>query len=145
MQIHCGPLIIVTKLEYMLSLRFPTKKVTHKDSVSCFLKIYYKINLKGYTWIAAPTTEFRFAVTLVLHGADKSLALQRKQQATALKNVFTPHIPPSPLSFTQLWLRCSNFFNPSKENSFGYAANRCPQLMCPHCSKTFLSLGVSWG
>jgi hypothetical protein len=30
----------------------------------------------------------------------------------------------SPLSSTHLWLRCSNFFNPSKENSFGCAANR---------------------
>jgi hypothetical protein len=30
----------------------------------------------------------------------------------------------SPLSSTHLWLRCSNFFNPSRENSFGSAANR---------------------
>jgi hypothetical protein len=30
----------------------------------------------------------------------------------------------SPLSFTHLWLRCSNFFNPAKKNSFGCAANR---------------------
>jgi hypothetical protein len=37
------------------------------------------------------------------------------------KNVFTLHIPPSS---THLWLRCSNFFNPSKKNSFGCAANR---------------------
>jgi hypothetical protein len=29
-----------------------------------------------------------------------------------------------PLSSTHLWLRCSNFFNPSKKNSFGCAANR---------------------
>jgi hypothetical protein len=36
------------------------------------------------------------------------------------KNVFTLHISPSS---TRLWLRCSNFFNPSKKNSFGCAAN----------------------
>jgi hypothetical protein len=30
----------------------------------------------------------------------------------------------SPLSSTHLWLRCSNFFNPCKKNSFGCAANR---------------------
>jgi hypothetical protein len=36
------------------------------------------------------------------------------------KNIFTY----SPLSSTRLWLRCSNFFNPSKKNSFGCAANR---------------------
>jgi hypothetical protein len=30
----------------------------------------------------------------------------------------------SPLSSTHLWLRCSKFFNPSKKNSFGCAANR---------------------
>jgi hypothetical protein len=29
-----------------------------------------------------------------------------------------------PLSSTHLWLRCSNFFNTSKKNSFGCAANR---------------------
>jgi hypothetical protein len=29
----------------------------------------------------------------------------------------------SPLSSTHLWLRCSNFFNPSKKNYFGCAAN----------------------
>jgi hypothetical protein len=29
-----------------------------------------------------------------------------------------------PLSSTYLWLRCSNIFNPSKNNSFGCAANR---------------------
>jgi hypothetical protein len=29
-----------------------------------------------------------------------------------------------PLSPTHLWLRCSNFFNPSKKNSFGCAPNR---------------------
>jgi hypothetical protein len=30
----------------------------------------------------------------------------------------------SPLSSTHLWLRCSNFFNPSKKNSFGCAASK---------------------
>jgi hypothetical protein len=29
-----------------------------------------------------------------------------------------------PLSSTHLWLHCSNFFNPSKKNSFGCAATR---------------------
>jgi hypothetical protein len=38
------------------------------------------------------------------------------------KNVFTLHIPP--LSSTHLWLRCSNFFNPSKKNYFACSANR---------------------
>jgi hypothetical protein len=79
MKIHCGPLIIVIKLEGMLSLRFPTQKVTHKDSVSRLLKIYYQMNVEDYTWNAAPTSEVRSAVTLVLQRADKSLALQRKQ------------------------------------------------------------------
>jgi hypothetical protein len=36
------------------------------------------------------------------------------------KNVFTY----SHLSSTHLWLRCCNFFNPSKKNSFSCAANR---------------------
>jgi hypothetical protein len=43
------------------------------------------------------------------------------------KNVFTLHIPP--LSSTHLWLHCSNFFNPSKKNSFGCAANRKSQRL----------------
>jgi hypothetical protein len=33
------------------------------------------------------------------------------------------------LSSTHLWLRCSNFFNPSKKNSFGCAANRKSQRL----------------
>jgi hypothetical protein len=35
----------------------------------------------------------------------------------------------SPLSSTHLWLRCSNFFNPSKKNSFGCAANKKSQRL----------------
>jgi hypothetical protein len=34
-----------------------------------------------------------------------------------------------PLSSTHLWFRCSNFFNPSKKNSFGCAANRKSQRL----------------
>jgi hypothetical protein len=29
-----------------------------------------------------------------------------------------------PLSSTHLWLRCSNFFNPSNKNSFGCGATK---------------------
>jgi hypothetical protein len=35
----------------------------------------------------------------------------------------------SPLNSTHLWLRCSNFFNPSKKNYFGCAANRTSQRL----------------
>jgi hypothetical protein len=35
----------------------------------------------------------------------------------------------SPLSSTHLWLLYSNFFNPSKKNSFGCAANRKSQRL----------------
>jgi hypothetical protein len=45
-----------------------------------------------------------------------------KQQATGLKKCM--HSTYSPLSSTHLWLRCSNFFNSSKKNSFGCAANK---------------------
>jgi hypothetical protein len=63
-------------------------------------------------------------------GADKSLALWRKQQATRLKKKCTSiYSTYSPLSSTHLWLRCSNFFNPSKKNSFGCAANRKSQWL----------------
>jgi hypothetical protein len=30
----------------------------------------------------------------------------------------------SALSYTHLWLRCSNFFNPSQKNYFNYVANK---------------------
>jgi hypothetical protein len=57
-----------------------------------------------------------------MRGADKSLALWRKQQAMGLKKyIYSTY---SPLSSTHLWLRCSNFLNPPKKNSFGCAANR---------------------
>jgi hypothetical protein len=55
-----------------------------------------------------------------MRGADKSLALQRKLQVRGLKKciyIFPPELH-------TLRLRCSNFFNPSKKNSFGCAANR---------------------
>jgi hypothetical protein len=56
-----------------------------------------------------------------MRGVDKSLALLKKSTSYEIeKNVFTY----SPLSSTHLWLRYSNFFNPSKKNSFGCAANR---------------------
>jgi hypothetical protein len=35
----------------------------------------------------------------------------------------------SPLSSTHLWICCSNFFNPSKKNSFGHAANKKSQRL----------------
>jgi hypothetical protein len=41
------------------------------------------------------------------------------------KNVFTY----SPLSSTHLWLRCCNFFNPSKKISFSCAENRKSQRL----------------
>jgi hypothetical protein len=34
-----------------------------------------------------------------------------------------------PMSSTHLWLRCSNFFNPSKKNSFGCGANKKRQKL----------------
>jgi hypothetical protein len=53
-------------------------------------------------------------------GADKSLAL--KNQATGLKKcIYSTY---SLLSSTDLWLRCSNFFNPSKKKSFDCDTNR---------------------
>jgi hypothetical protein len=62
--------------------------------------------------------------TLSIRGGwtKKSLVLQRKQQATEFKNCIYSIYPP--LSSTHSWLRCSDFFNPSKKNSFGFAANR---------------------
>jgi hypothetical protein len=44
----------------------------------------------------------------------------------------------SPLSSTHLWLRCSNFFNPNKKNSFGCAGNRKSQRLIS--TPTYLSL-----
>jgi hypothetical protein len=47
---------------------------------------------------------------------------KENQQGTGLKKcIYSTY---SPLSSTHLWLRCSNFFNPSKKNYFGCAANR---------------------
>jgi hypothetical protein len=65
---------------------------------------------------------FTWQLPCITRGADKSLALERKQQATGLKKcIYSTY---SPLSSTHVWLRCSNFFNPSKKNYFGCAANK---------------------
>jgi hypothetical protein len=68
-----------------------------------------------------------------------SLWLYKENKLRNCKNVFTLHIPPE--LHTHLWLHCSNFFNPSKKNSFGYAANRkigkakdLSALLCIHLS-----------
>jgi hypothetical protein len=50
-----------------------------------------------------------------------SLWLYKENKLRDWNNIFTLRIPPSS---THLWLRCSNFFIPSKKNSFGCAANR---------------------
>jgi hypothetical protein len=52
------------------------------------------------------------------------MALYRKHQATGLKKkcIYSTYSPPE--LHTHLRLRCSNFFNPSKKNSFVCAANR---------------------
>jgi hypothetical protein len=53
-------------------------------------------------------------------GADKSLALYTKQAMGLKTCIYSTY---SPLSSAHLWLCCSNFFNPSKKNYFGCAAN----------------------
>jgi hypothetical protein len=51
-----------------------------------------------------------------------SLWALSSKRATGLKKcIYSKY---SPLSSTHLWLRCFNFFNLSKNNSFGCAANR---------------------
>jgi hypothetical protein len=69
-------------------------------------------------WII--TGDYKVKFGIIRGEVDKSLALQRKQ-ATGLKTciyIFPPEL------HTHLWLRCSNFFNPSKKNSFVCAVNR---------------------
>jgi hypothetical protein len=46
----------------------------------------------------------------------------RRKQATGLKKMYLLYIFPPELH--TLMTRCSNFFNPAKKNSFGFAANR---------------------
>jgi hypothetical protein len=55
-------------------------------------------------------------------GADKSLGFIKKT-SYGIEKMYLLYIFPLSSS-TRLWLRCSNFFNPSKKNSFGCAANR---------------------
>jgi hypothetical protein len=49
----------------------------------------------------------------------------KKTSYEAEKNVFTLHIHPE--LHTHLWLRCYNFFSPSKKNSFGCTAIKYSQ------------------
>jgi hypothetical protein len=56
----------------------------------------------------------RGLISLWLHNENKKLRVWKK----CIYSIY------SPLSSTHLWLRCSNFFNPSQKNYFGCAANR---------------------
>jgi hypothetical protein len=62
---------------------------------------------------------------VTIRGGLISLWFYKENKLWDWKNVFTY----SPLSSTHLWLRCSSFFNPSKKNSFGFAANRKSQRL----------------
>jgi hypothetical protein len=64
--------------------------------------------------------KFSLATFTVIRGELITLWLYKENNKLRdWKNIFTY----SPLSSTCLWLRCSNFFNPSKKNYFECAAN----------------------
>jgi hypothetical protein len=67
------------------------------------------------------------------------------------KKIYLSYYTYSFLSSIHLWLRCSNFFDPSKKNYFGRAANRKIGDMkgqrfisTPTYSYTILELCNSW-
>jgi hypothetical protein len=61
-------------------------------------------------------------IIIITRGLISLWLYKKKQQATGLKKcIYSTY---SPLSSTYLWLRYSNFFNPSKKNYFGCAASR---------------------
>jgi hypothetical protein len=53
--------------------------------------------------------------------ADQSLVYKENKLRDWKKCIYSTY---SPMSFTHLWLRCSNCFNLSKKNSLGCAANK---------------------
>jgi hypothetical protein len=86
-------------------------------------------------------------------GCYKSSALYRKQQVTGpIKFIYSTY---SPLRCTHLWLRCSNFFKPTKKKFLVVLQTTCQQLtQPPRCLKTFFPWGffvvrkevvVQWG
>jgi hypothetical protein len=56
-----------------------------------------------------------------MRGELISLWLYKENNKLRVEKMYFLYI--FPLSSTHLWLRCSNFFNSSKKNSFGCAAN----------------------
>jgi hypothetical protein len=110
---------------------------------SCILwAVTYKLNISGHmlmwTIFFVPGTRAQslcepFSCTLYATSIEKQclrvcyngrlISLWLYKENNNLwdwKNIFTY----SPLSSAHLWLRCSNFFNPSKKNAFGCAVNR---------------------
>jgi hypothetical protein len=68
-----------------------------------------------------------WSVVAYTKGADKSFGFVKKTRSYGAENyVYSTYPPPSS---THLRLRCSNFFNSSKKNSFGCAANRKSQKL----------------
>jgi hypothetical protein len=89
----------------------------------------YSIGLRRITEQVCKVVYHRVSI----RGGLISLWLYEENKLRDWKNVFTY----SPLSSTHLWLRCSNFFNTSKKNSFGCAANRKSQRLvsAPTCTR----------
>jgi hypothetical protein len=60
---------------------------------------------------------------LHIRGGRKVFGFIKKTTSYGIEEIYLLYIIP-PWGSTHLWLRCSNFFNPSKKNSFDYAAIR---------------------
>jgi hypothetical protein len=76
-------------------------------------------NIRGWDLELSIMTQYVFPL---YEGRLISLSLYKENKLRDWKKcIYSTY---SPVSSTHLRLRCSNFFNPSKKNSFGCAANR---------------------
>jgi hypothetical protein len=114
-----------------IDLNFVISSHTHKSSTSllrCTVwQLVYPDRAGKPTWDAVTIKQRTRRRGLVRGGLISLWLYKENNKLRDWKNIFTVHIPPE--LHTQLWLRCSDFFNPSKKNSFGCAANRKGQRL----------------
>jgi hypothetical protein len=122
----CTSVLCKTSVRLRIYLEQPTlqKKIPCVfDEISC-IRILFYISFSIFIMITQCSISLFFDdVTSEIREGLLSLWLCKENNKLRdwKKCIYCTY---SPLSSTHLWLRCSNFFNTSKKNSFGCAANR---------------------
>jgi hypothetical protein len=98
----------------------------HDHFLQKLVPLHHSPVIVPFDLILSGTPNPRKTIHSKIRGGLISLWLYKENKLRDWKMYLLCIFPPSS---TQLWIRCSNFFNSSKRNSFGCAANRKSQRL----------------